>query len=638
MRLFLLWIVLACSFSFALGVSTPVLDIFERNLYDWPLEELVNESWDIVWRQKSLWLPEGSKLVKIWELPEEEIAVIYLHEIWATIYDSSALFRWHDLLSREQAAKLLMQWWRDVDELVQKDVVDCDFTDLTRWSVDETLIADIEQSCDYWIFAWYEWKFMPKENIKRWHFFLAVLRVLWFDVTESEVYETASTIRLTHMKLEDFWYEDEITRTDASLILLRAAMKRLWLIEFLDGPYKWWTVFREAESIESILTDLYSDEESVSMDISTTTSDSPLPKTLPKTSWWGGTIAVDTTPLKWWEIDDNIHYDDFIKYYTEAQSEYWDVYSRVWLDKRYHIVSSKKGTLSWVELKITDSTGKIYYVTLDNDWEYYFYPDSYLSPHSEASKEISWEGNYEVEMIQWEQVNKMNFLSSEQERILSYESVQIQENKSLQLAFVIDTTWSMSDQINKIKNTLESVVQRVSEEIGDLHIEYGLVAYRDKTDAYVTSAYQFTSDLEAYMSYLEKLSAQWWGDYEEDMNAWLEEAMEYLDWSSGHQVYGLAFLVADAPPHMDYNQTYDYPAAMLRAVEQWIKIFPLASSWLDNTVGELVMRQIALITNATYMFITKWANWWTDYHVDEQSYSVETLDDLLVDVIVREVK
>ena len=93
--------------------------------------------------------------------------------------------------------------------------------------------------------------------------------------------------------------------------------------------------------------------------------------------------------------------------------------------------------------------------------------------------------------------------------------------------------------------------------------------------------------------------------------------------------------MADAPPHMDYGQKYDYRTAMLRALELGVKIFPLASSGLDNTEGEFMFRQIALITNAKYIFITN-KRGGTDYHVGEQDYSVNTLDQLIVNLIKEE--
>jgi hypothetical protein len=88
---------------------------------------------------------------------------------------------------------------------------------------------------------------------------------------------------------------------------------------------------------------------------------------------------------------------------------------------------------------------------------------------------------------------------------------------------------------------------------------------------------------------------------------------------------------------MDYDQNYDYRVSMLRALEMGVKIFPLASSGLDNTEGEFIFRQMSLITNAKYLFITD-SKGGTDYHVDEQEYTVDRLDDLIVKLIGEEME
>ena len=277
--------------------------------------------------------------------------------------------------------------------------------------------------------------------------------------------------------------------------------------------------------------------------------------------------------------------------------------------------------------------GRSYTIFLDNEGEYYFYPSSYYVEENQLVDAASYTVSLEQDGVSYQQAFARELSTWNLDLDIPVSSAQ----KTLQLAFVIDTTWSMGDQINKIKETIQSVVGQVKEGNASLSIEYGLVAYKDKHDQYLTSAYQFTSDLDAYQERLDGLSAWGGGDYPEDINSWLEEAMEFLNRSDDASTWRLAFLVADAPPHMDYNQTYDYRVALLRAVEQWVKIYPVASSGLDNTVGELIFRQIALITNASYVFITKGASGKTDYHVDEQSYSVASLDDLLVDIILREV-
>ena len=64
----------------------------------------------------------------------------------------------------------------------------------------------------------------------------------------------------------------------------------------------------------------------------------------------------------------------------------------------------------------------------------------------------------------------------------------------------------------------------------------------------------------------------------------------------------LIFLIADAPPHLDYPQDEDYAADMVRAREKGIKIFSVASSGLDDQ-GEYIFRQIAQQTMGNFLFI-----------------------------------
>jgi hypothetical protein len=108
----------------------------------------------------------------------------------------------------------------------------------------------------------------------------------------------------------------------------------------------------------------------------------------------------------------------------------------------------------------------------------------------------------------------------------------------------------------------------------------------------------------------------------------------------GEGTIRLIFLVADAPPHLDYDQDFDYAVDMDVAARSAIKIFPIASSGLDDQ-GEYVFRQLAQYTQGRFIFLTydSPANGGkpgdiTTHHVD--SYSVNNLDDLLVKLITEE--
>jgi hypothetical protein len=100
------------------------------------------------------------------------------------------------------------------------------------------------------------------------------------------------------------------------------------------------------------------------------------------------------------------------------------------------------------------------------------------------------------------------------------------------------------------------------------------------------------------------------------------------------------FLIADAPPHLDYPQDYDYAEEMEIAARRGIKIFPIASSGLDDQ-GEYIFRQIAQFTQGRFIFLTYEGptnggspGEVTTHHVED--YSVNNLDDLLVKLVEEE--
>jgi hypothetical protein len=100
--------------------------------------------------------------------------------------------------------------------------------------------------------------------------------------------------------------------------------------------------------------------------------------------------------------------------------------------------------------------------------------------------------------------------------------------------------------------------------------------------------------------------------------------------------------VADAPPHLDYEQDYDYAAEMDNAARHGIKIYPIASSGLDDQ-GEYIFRQLAQYTMGRFIFLTYEGPTnggapgdVTTHHVEEDDYSVENLDALLVQLVEEE--
>jgi len=171
----------------------------------------------------------------------------------------------------------------------------------------------------------------------------------------------------------------------------------------------------------------------------------------------------------------------------------------------------------------------------------------------------------------------------------------------IDVAFILDTTGSMSEEIASVKSTIQTVAKTLQS--SQLQVRIGMIEYKDRHDPFVTKAYAFTSDLQAFSKKISGIEAGGGGDMPEDMNAGVHAALTELEWSS-QSVAKMAFVIADAPPHLDYPNDPDYALSMKTASHKGIQLFGVAASGM-NALGQAVMRQMAQYTGATEMFVLR---------------------------------
>jgi len=170
----------------------------------------------------------------------------------------------------------------------------------------------------------------------------------------------------------------------------------------------------------------------------------------------------------------------------------------------------------------------------------------------------------------------------------------------LDLLFILDTTGSMGDEIQRLKTTIELINLNLSSLSSRPRVRFGMVLYKDRGDEYVTEVVPFTENLEEFQAALEQVDASGGGDTPEDLQSALQDAVK-MSWNrSGVR---LAFIITDAPPHLDYRQQYTYALAARDAKEEAIKIFSVGTGGLD-LMGEVVLRQISQYTSGKYIFLT----------------------------------
>jgi len=211
----------------------------------------------------------------------------------------------------------------------------------------------------------------------------------------------------------------------------------------------------------------------------------------------------------------------------------------------------------------------------------------------------------------------------------------------LDLLFMLDTTGSMGDELTKVQSTIDSIAQRIDAFTPRPSIRYGLVAYRDEGDAYVTRPFPFTDDLATFRGRLNELSADGGGDTPEAVDEALYESVVRADWRDEPAVR-LVFLVADAAPHVPGRGQFSYLDGAREAVSKGVKIYPIAASNTDPD-AEYVFRQLAQQTMGGFVFLTYQPGASggapgesTTLEAGEQAYTVERLDDLIVAIVERE--
>jgi hypothetical protein len=169
----------------------------------------------------------------------------------------------------------------------------------------------------------------------------------------------------------------------------------------------------------------------------------------------------------------------------------------------------------------------------------------------------------------------------------------------VEVVFALDTTGSMGGLLAGAKQKIWAIASHIASGQPTPELKVGLVAYRDKGDAYVTRVYDLDADLDAVSERLRSFRADGGGDDPEHVSKALYDALHRVHWSQ--DAMKMIFLVGDAPPHTDYNDGYDYHAIAREAAGRGILIHAIRCG-NDSETGR-VWGEIAQLGHGTYASI-----------------------------------
>ncbi|MEO6952892.1 MAG: vWA domain-containing protein [Polyangia bacterium] len=171
----------------------------------------------------------------------------------------------------------------------------------------------------------------------------------------------------------------------------------------------------------------------------------------------------------------------------------------------------------------------------------------------------------------------------------------------IEVVFALDTTGSMSGMLDGAKKKIWSVAQYIGNGQPKPELRIGLVAYRDRGDAYVTRFYDLTDDLDKVFDHLQSFEADGGGDGPEDVNRALADAIDKSSWTDGQNTLKMVYLVGDAPPHDDYHDAPDSKALARRAQGRGIRINAIRCG--SDATTQLAFNRISQLASGEFASI-----------------------------------
>ncbi|HTM23286.1 MAG TPA: carboxypeptidase regulatory-like domain-containing protein [Kofleriaceae bacterium] len=209
--------------------------------------------------------------------------------------------------------------------------------------------------------------------------------------------------------------------------------------------------------------------------------------------------------------------------------------------------------------------------------------------------------------------------------------------RALDLAFAIDVTGSMGDEMTYLQSELLDVIARIRAAVPGVSIRVGAVAYRDRGDTVPLACRDLDGDVDAFMAWLATLRADGGGDYPEDVEAAMAAAMGQLTWREGN-VDRVLVLLGDAPPQRYQDAAYRMVDGARAARARGIRILPVAASGADRSV-EYLFRALGAYTSTPYVYLTDDSGIGEDHlEADTDRIDVEHFNDLLVRLVVSDLR
>ncbi|NJN83670.1 MAG: VWA domain-containing protein [Caldilineaceae bacterium] len=207
-----------------------------------------------------------------------------------------------------------------------------------------------------------------------------------------------------------------------------------------------------------------------------------------------GDHSVQFAPVTAGVVDDNEQWREYLDYRQRNQGLWvndrnitqrhiirvWDERARPIHDANVDVFSGSQ----WLFAGKTDAGGRLL-----------FHPAALESAGQGATQQSQQSRGYRLVVSKGQVTTSQEFSQSDDQWAVTLANAPHDGQTRLDLMFVIDATGSMSDEIAKLKASIADVADQIAKLPEQPEVRYGLVAYRDEGDEFVTRVYGFTDKL-----------------------------------------------------------------------------------------------------------------------------------------------
>ena len=346
----------------------------------------------------------------------------------------------------------------------------------------------------------------------------------------------------------------------------------------------------------------------------------------------GNTSAGIVTAGEWRDLDHWSFWSSLMLGDFAEKAEYWKCYP----DNLVAVHATEEGGKPWIGAEVVLSrNGKAVWTAKTDNKGYAW---CWVSPFQSLKEVTAEELTYTVggmtvyghpELSTWNsqadvKMNEFQKMTADAQPIISDET---------DIAFIVDATGSMGDEIDFLKDDLVDILAKAAAKApAGRTLRTASVFYRDEGDQYVTRVSDFKKDYKETVDFIKQQRADGGGDYPEAVHTALATALQKLSWGEQSRMR-VAFLLLDAPAH----HTDEVIASLQKSVEMFarlgIRIVPIAASGADKNT-EFMLRFFDILTGGTYTFLTNDSGVGGDHiAASVGEYQVEQLNDLIVRLI-----